>query len=270
VAVFPIDLKAMRAILNGYRAKTSKSKCSLRFIQEKWIPPLWPERTMNHCHRRICRWNHDHVQATKHWFDRIVVGERLCPFAPPFLNSSAMRIVVSKAQDESQAVADIKLELNLLISAKLDEMADRSKINATEEQNRSVPMHETTLVVFDSPFVSDFREFVRLSWVLQSEAVLSSGHHNIVQLVLFHPNATHQTYVGDGESSAADYTIRSPYPTVHLLREVDVLRAVSGGYPNVEEIPSRNKKRFLDQGITVCQDRLRSCYERTCHVDALF
>jgi uncharacterized protein len=211
--------------------------------------------------RRIFRWNHDHVQATKLWFERIVIGEKLCPFAPPFLNSSALRVAVSRAQDVGQAVADIKLELNLLFPPSSDEKVDRSKINATEKQKVSLPNHETTLVVFDSPFVKDFREFVRLSWALQSESVLSFGYHKVVQLVLFHPNATHQTYAGNGESNAADYTIRSPYPTIHLLRELDVLRVVSGRYPNVEEIPSRNKKRFLDQGVAVCQDRLNQCYE---------
>jgi len=208
---------------------------------------------------RIRRWNHDHVQATKNWFYRVVIGEKLCPFAPPLQNNDTLRIVSSNAQDESQAIADIRSELNLLIPSSTNDSAVSSE-NTLDEEKKVQPLHETTLVVFKDGFVDDFRDFVRLSWVLQSEAVVECGYLNVVQLVLFHPRATHQTYAGEEEQSAADYTIRSPYPTIHLLREADVLRAASGGYPNIEEIPSRNKKRFLDQGIAVCQDRLQHCY----------
>ena len=90
----------------------------------------------------------------------------------------------------------------------------------------------------DHSFCRDFRDFVRFSWRLQEEAV-GDAYVPHLQLVLFHPRAVHQTYASasnasddvDDERAAADYTIRSPFPTVHLLRERDVLRAVQSGYP---------------------------------------
>lgn len=198
--------------------------------------------------------------------DRVVIGEKLCPFAPPLLADNKLRIVASSAANEQDAVAHIRLEAA--------ELVGHSKEHARAETNGSaatLQRHETTLVVFDAPFVQEFRDFVRLSWILQDEAIVDGGYQKDLQLVLFHPKATHQTYSdacesGDGNDhrdenfAAGDYTIRSPYPTVHLLREVDVMRAVTGNYPNLPELPTRNKLKLMEQGYAHCKARLEECY----------
>jgi uncharacterized protein len=216
------------------------------------------------------------VAATQKWIERVVVGEKLCPFAPALLAADTLRVVVSPATSETQAVAAIRSEARLLFGAdektQLDENYDvnASDIAAispplSQQQRHLQPRHETTLVVFDAPFVQDFRDFVRLSWVLQEEAIVHGGFQNDLQLVLFHPNATHQTYrdsasLDEGDEAAGDFTIRSPYPTVHLLREIDVMQAASGGYPNLSELPTRNKLRLVAQGYAHCKGRLDECY----------
>jgi uncharacterized protein len=213
-------------------------------------------RSLSHVYHRPL------LESTKNWVDRVVIAERLCPFAPPLINSNSIRIVASTAQNEKQAIVDLKVELNLLMSTNHEAEANTTICEQQNMEQRSpLQRHETTLIVFDSPFVHDFREFVRLSWALQSEAVIAAGYINDVQLVLFHPKATHQTYETDhDDGTAANFTIRSPYPTIHLLREEDVLRAISGGYPNPETISSRNKERFHSQGVSACVDRLKNCY----------
>ena len=185
------------------------------------------------------------IIATQKWFETIVVGEKLCPFAPPLLqNPSLLRIVSSNAGTTKEAVQDIAAEVQMLVGQDV------------------TPSHETTLVILEnSPWVADFRDFVRLSWQLQEESI-GDEFVGKVQLVLFHPQATHQTYAcHDDESNPADYTIRSPFPTVHLLREVDVLRAVQGSYPNLETLPARNQQKLIQQGVEVCEQRLQACYE---------
>lgn len=185
------------------------------------------------------------IISTQKWFETIVVGEKLCPFAPPFLqNPSLLRIVSSNAGTADEAVHDIAAEVKMLVGQDLP------------------PSHETTLVVLENlPWVADFRDFVRLSWQLQEESI-GDAYVEKVQIVLFHPQATHQTYACDSdESNPADYTIRSPFPTVHLLREVDVLRAVQGSYPNLETLPARNQQKLIQQGLEVCQRRFQACYE---------
>eukprot|EP00977_Amphora_coffeiformis_P018346 scaffold6420_cov168-Amphora_coffeaeformis.AAC.24 len=189
----------------------------------------------------------DVVSITHKWFQNVVLGQKLCPFAAPLASSThKLRIVASSASNTQQAAADVTHEALVL-------MRDETSC------------HETTLVVFDhindskESFVKDFRDFVRLSWTLQEKAVMDTGLEGELQLVLFHPKATHQTY-GAATEDPADYTIRSPYPTVHLLREQDVVRAVTSGYPHLEELPIRNKARLVAQGLETCQERLATCY----------
>jgi hypothetical protein len=208
------------------------------------------------------------VESTKKWIDDVVIGEKLCPFALPVKNSNAIRIVASAAQNAAEATHDVSNELDLLLRPNLQRkdgigiatgLLNSAKIY--EEQQFNEALHETTLIVFDGDFVRDFHEFVRLSWIVQSDAVVAGNFNNDVQLVLFHPAAKHQTYGSDEpDGNAADYTIRSPYPVIHLLRETDIMRAVSGRYPNIEELPSRNKQKLVAQGISFCKDRLRDCY----------
>lgn len=197
------------------------------------------------------------LAATQKWFETIVVDEKLCPFAPPFVqNPHRLRIVTSNASNTKEAIRDVAAEVQLLLLGS----------NNDGSNNSVAPAHETTLVVLendktaDAPsFINEFRDFVRLSWELQEEAV-GDEFVSDVQLVLFHPQATHQTYGADTDDSPSDYTIRSPYPTIHLLREVDVLRAVKGSYPNLETLPTRNKEKMVQQGLDMCQRRLEACY----------
>ncbi|KAI2510266.1 Protein of unknown function (DUF1415) [Fragilaria crotonensis] len=194
--------------------------------------------------RQFCSSADSRIAATQRWFETVVIGEKLCPFAPPFLqNPSLMRIISSHATNSKEAVEVVSTEVQQLVGPE------------------SSPSHETTLIVFEyAPWSADFRDFIRLSWQLQEEAV-GQEFVDEVQLVLFHPEASHQTYGYHGDDpNPADFTIRSPFPTVHLLRQVDVLHAVKSGYPNLETLPSRNQQKMLQQGLEVCTRRLQACH----------
>lgn len=188
----------------------------------------------------------DKLSATKEWFQRVVIGEKLCPFAAPLLKEEGLLRIVSSSADTIQAaVEDVQREVQELVGT---------------PNNDAV--QETTLVVMDNnSFARDYLEFVRLSWTLQEKAV-GEEYQDKLQLVLFHPLASHHGGYASGpqEDNPADYTIRSPYPTIHLLREEDVLKAVQSGYPDLEYLPTRNKTKLMDQGIDVCKQRLQACY----------
>lgn len=191
------------------------------------------------------------VTATYNWFHNIVIGQKLCPFAPPFhKNPELMRVVCASPDTEyHQAIELVQREVkDLLLSPK-----------ETESKTR---LHETTLVILDLPeWSSDFRAFIHFSWELQEKVIVKDNCLGELQLVLFHPLAMHQTYgTNEMECSAGDFTIRSPYPIIHLLREMDVQRAVEGGYPNLDTLPSRNKAKLIQQGVEHCQKRLQACY----------
>ena len=226
----------------------------------------------------------DHrITSTRRWLERIVIGEKQCPFAPPFLlHSHLLRMVVAAPTfslvasvdknnsnnngsidttkpDEDHVLQLVAQEVQLLVQQTSEQIT-------TTTTGNQASAHETTLVILDYPFLKDFRDFVRFSWILQDEAIVRTQYLHKLQLVLFHPQATHQTYGMDANDDNGDndnpgnYTIRSPYPTIHLLRQQDVLKAVTSGYPNLETLPSRNKARMIAQGLDVCRERLASCY----------
>jgi hypothetical protein len=185
------------------------------------------------------------IASTQNWFHRVVIAEKLCPFAPPFQKDpELMRVVAPTLLSLDEAVEAVASEVEALVGRCSSQSA-----------------HETTLIVLDSAELDTFQEFVRFSWRLYEEAV-GMQFQETIQLVQFHPQATHQTYGENDNDDAASYTIRSPYPTVHLLREKDVMRAVTSGYQNLEQLPSRNKAKFVAQGVDVCRQRLDSCYAR--------
>ena len=62
------------------------------------------------------------------------------------------------------------------------------------------------------------------------------------------------------DDDAADFAVRSPFPTIHLLRERDVMAALKA-YPDAEGIPQRNAARLRDQGAEACARRLEAVYE---------
>jgi uncharacterized protein len=188
---------------------------------------------------------HNRDVITRAWFKNIVIGEKLCPFAPPLLQTpSLLRIVSSSATTPDEVIEELGTEIKVLV--------------------KETPTHETTLITYGmTSWTSDFRDFVRLSWQMQ-EMVVAENYVSDVQLVLFHPDATHQTYAYHGEeANPADYTIRSPFPTIHILRQVDVLRAVQSSYPDLESLPARNQQRMIQQGLKICQERLQNCFQST-------
>jgi hypothetical protein len=213
------------------------------------------------------------------------------------------RRVPSRAQSANDAVIELRdeaLQLAAHISAE-----DHGKLGSGARQSIATPRsptHETTLIVYgNQSWTADFRQFVRLSWRMQQEALgseagdIASSLSKEVQIVVFHPQAVHQTY-SEGPTSASDYTIRSPYPTLHLLRESDVLRAVRS-HPNPQVMnrnylstqPYHHRRRyhraipdacsrrcsvllrsafyelnsfFRDvQGVAACEKRLEACYD---------
>lgn len=149
------------------------------------------------------------------WVNQFVVGLKLCPFAPPVVDGNRLRIIVSEARDPDALYADYVRELEFLLKADLDEL-------------------ETTLIVH--PYVLDhfleYNDFLGILEVAMEEADLES----LVQVASFHPE-----YQFDGEEydDPSNYTNRSPYPMLHLLREDSLDKALKF-YPEPDFIPLRN------------------------------
>ena len=179
------------------------------------------------------------VVLTERWLERVVIGQKLCPFAPP--SQAKLRLLASVAADEEEIVAEVATEARLLHQGILT-------------PGDAFP--ETTLLVLPTlDCTATWQAFVHLSWRLQSDAIVATGLAEHLQLVLFHPAAVHSIYAV-GAADAADFSIRSPFPTVHLLREVDMLAAVQR-YPDAAGIPARNKAKLRALGVRACTELWR-------------
>eukprot|EP00927_Polykrikos_kofoidii_P085497 TRINITY_DN9319_c0_g1_i1.p1 TRINITY_DN9319_c0_g1~~TRINITY_DN9319_c0_g1_i1.p1 ORF type:complete len:282 (-),score=33.70 TRINITY_DN9319_c0_g1_i1:169-975(-) len=193
------------------------------------------------------------LRAVQRWLDEIVIGERLCPFAARVRSAPRLRLRASSAVDADEAIQEVTEEAALLAESFIACPTRNSSGSLTG-------LPETSLLVFDSsrqPFTSEWDAFVRLSWRLQAEAIVAGGFSEMLQIVLFHPLAVHSSYA-KVPPDPGDYTVRAPYPTVHLLREADILKAVRS-FPEADQIPYRNKMRLREIGLEMCQRRLDAC-----------
>ena len=186
------------------------------------------------------------LAATARWFDSIVVAQKLCPFASAVRNPPKLRLKLLAGRTEDALAAEVAAEAASICS---DGAA-----------------HETALLVVDAPLADgalrDWSAFYSLSWRLQAEALVDQQLQDQLQLVLFHPRAVRSAYSSLMDDDAADFAVRSPFPTIHLLRERDVMAALKA-YPDAEGIPQRNAARLRDQGAEACARRLEAVYEVT-------
>jgi hypothetical protein len=157
----------------------------------------------------------DIINATRTWVDKAVIGLNLCPFAKAVQVKNQLRYVVSDANDLDALLADLRDELQAL-----------TKVDPTQIDT-SLLIHPLILSNF-----LDFNDFLELADAILDELGLTGE----IQIASFHP---HYQFAGTGPEDIENYTNRSPYPTLHLLRESSIERAVAT-FPDASDIYSRN------------------------------
>lgn len=162
------------------------------------------------------------IQHTIRWIQSIVIALNLCPFAKREMDSNSVRIEMSLATNFEEGITSFIEEIEHL------------NIN---------PSTGTTLLLFPD-FLSDFHTY--LDFVdLANETIVQMGQQHIYQLATFHPAYQFQgTHVDD----VTNYTNRSPYPMLHLLRE-EMLDSAIAYYGNTEAIPENNILRLQRLGL---------------------
>jgi hypothetical protein len=155
------------------------------------------------------------VAATCAWLERAVIGLNLCPFAKAVHLKNRIRYAVSAAQSPEELLADFVAELRLL------QVADPSTIETT------LLLHPQVLGDF-----LDYNDFLELA----DAALAAEGLEGEIQVASFHP---HYQFAGTGPEDIDNYSNRSPYPMLHLLREASMARAVAA-FPDAGQIFERN------------------------------
>jgi len=143
------------------------------------------------------------VRDTRRWLERAVIGLNLCPFAKAVHVKGQVHYTVSKAAQAAELLDDLRLELDALIALDPE-------------------VRETTLLMAPG-CLHDFLEFN--DFMAQAERLVRKHRlEGVIQLASFHPAFQ---FTGSEEGDIANFTNRSPYPTIHLLREASIDRAVA-------------------------------------------
>lgn len=171
------------------------------------------------------------------WLDAFVIGLDLCPFARPLQHSDSLRISISDAQSASDLHSTFLAELDLLQTCSESEVAT------------TLLVFPNTLCVFD-----DFLDFLDEAQSL----VQAAGLEGLVQLASFHP---HYQFEGTQAEDPENYSNRSPYPILHLLRE-DMLTRSLADFPQPELIPKRNIATLEDIGERALRSRWQKLFEK--------
>lgn len=163
------------------------------------------------------------IAATRTWLERAVIGLNLCPFAKSVHVRNQIRYVVSEARTEDALLAELRAELNHLQSVSAEEV-------------------ETTLLIHPWVF-ADFLEFN--AFHDPAEALLEELQLvGEIQIASFHPAFQ---FAGTEPDDITNCTNRSPYPTLHLLREASIERALES-FPRPESIYEANQETLRRLG----------------------
>ncbi|GAB1596928.1 DUF1415 domain-containing protein [Lysobacter claricitrinus] len=155
------------------------------------------------------------IAATRRWLERAVIGLNLCPFAKAVHVKRQIRFVLSDARDTETLGDELERELLHL-------------------QETPADYTDTTLIVH--PHVlqdfADYNDFLDVA----DRTLRRLGLEGDIQVASFHPD---YVFAGEPADDASNCTNRTPYPTLHLLREASIDRAVAA-YPDPDVIVERN------------------------------
>jgi hypothetical protein len=155
------------------------------------------------------------IADTRRWLERAVIGLQLCPFAKAVYVKDQVHLAVCESDDENAMLEALDAEAGELLALPAE-------------------VRDTTLLLLPVG-MEDFLRFHAL--VGRAERLLRKrGLEGELQLASFHPRFV---FSGAGDDELANLTNRSPHPTLHLLREESIERAVAA-YPDPAAIYERN------------------------------
>lgn len=172
------------------------------------------------------------IDQTKKWINEVVIGCNFCPFAAKVI---------------SQNRVNYRVEENMTIDQSMTVLTDEMQ---KLDQDQSI---ETSFLIFSNSF-HDFNDYLML--VDQAEKLIKkNGHEGIYQVASFHPL---YQFTGSSENDAANFTNRSIYPMLHLLREESIEKALEL-FQSPENIPDHNINFAREKGPAYMKMLRDSC-----------
>lgn len=164
------------------------------------------------------------ISATQNWLEKAVIGLNLCPFAKAVHVKRQIRYAVCEAVNTQDLHASLLAEIEFLLEANPEKV-------------------ETTLLIHPNVLNDflDFNDFLDVADALLTE-LQADG---ILQIASFHPD---YQFFGTKPEDIENYTNRSPYPTLHLIREASIERVLET-YPDTDEIYQKNIDTLHQLGL---------------------
>ena len=164
------------------------------------------------------------IDDTRVWLERAVIGLNLCPFAKSVHVKGQVHYVVSRAQTAQEFLKDLIVELNAL-------------------NDIDPAVRDTTLLIAPDCLADflDFNDFLADA----DQALVDLDLDGVLQIANLHPD---YQFAGTRADDITNFTNRSPYPTLHLLREDSIDRAVEA-FPEAESIFERNMETMERIGV---------------------
>jgi uncharacterized protein len=172
------------------------------------------------------------ITQTQNWINTVVIGCNFCPFAAKVVNNKAVNYKVEESSIDAECLAAFLKEIIFL------------------DNN---PKAETSFLIFALAF-KKFDDY--LVFVSKAESLLKKKKYKgIYQIASFHPN---YLFANSTYNDAENYTNRSIYPMLHLLRESSIDKAVEF-YKNVHSIPANNIAFAKQKGLVYMKMLRDSC-----------
>ena len=174
------------------------------------------------------------IAAVRQWVETLIIGMNLCPFAKRELVKNRVRFTVTEATTDDELMVALQAELEFLDSD---------------------PSVETTLLIHPKVLqdFDDYNQFLNFADRFLAELRLGG----VYQIASFHPD---YQFGGTDLDDAENYTNRSPYPMLHLIREESLERVIAD-YPDVDQIPTRNIALMNNLGSEKLQALVQACLD---------
>lgn len=165
------------------------------------------------------------IAKTKEWLEKAIIALNLCPFAKAAYIKNQIRFVVSEASNVDDLLRDLIVEMKHL-----------NQIQAS--------VTDTTILIHPE-ILQDFLDYNQFLDVANS-ALVELELEGILQIASFHPQ---YQFEGTDAKDISNFTNRSPYPILHILREESVSRAIDT-YPDIDSIPDKNIQTMSKLGLS--------------------
>ena len=155
------------------------------------------------------------IDQTRRWISSMVIGLNLCPFARRVFEADTIRYVVSAAEDSQSLLDELGRELTSLAASPISSV-------------------ETTLLIYPH-VLGDFLDYNDFLDVAE-QRIADLDLEGVIQIASFHPR---YQFADTKADDVENFTNRSPYPMLHLLRE-DSITAIADDADELLAIPERN------------------------------